>query len=357
MSAASPSGKVTIRDVAGAAQVSTTTVSKVLNGRPDVGPTVRQRVLDTIGRLGYRPSATARSLRVRRSQTIAIITDDLEGIFTSAMMRGVDDAASADDISVFLCNSYGDPERERAHLLRLLDKQVDGVIFMSGNRVRRRGAPVIPLDETPYVFLYEYSEDAAVASILPDDEQGAGLAVRHLLDLKRQRIGFINGPISWEATHDRLRGYERALRDAGVEPDRVLNAFADSWDPEEGYRITAALMRLSDPPDALFCASDDLATGVLAALHEGGFAIGQDVAVVGFDDRSLAVHQRPPLSTVALPLAAMGHLAGQTLLAAIRDEPHATGIQRVPCELRVRASSQPAPSRTPRQSRAARARR
>jgi LacI family transcriptional regulator len=356
MSAASPSGKVTIRDVAGAAQVSTTTVSKVLNGRPDVGPAVRQRVLDTIGRLGYRPSATARSLRVRRSQTIAIITDDLEGIFTSAMMRGVDDAASADDISVLLCNSYGDPERERAHLLRLLDKQVDGVIFMSGNRVRRRGAPVIPLNETPYVFLYEYSDDPAVASILPDDEQGAGLAIQHLLDLGRQRIGFINGPISWEATHERLRGYQRALREARVEPDPVLNAFTESWDPEEGYRIATALVRLPDPPDAIFCASDDLATGALAALHELGVSVGPEIAVVGFDDRSLAVHQRPPLSTVALPLAAMGRLAGRTLLAAIRDEPHATGIQRVPCELRIRASSEPARAPAPRQPKTTRPR-
>jgi len=332
-------GRVTIRDVAGAAQVSTATVSKVLNHRPDVGPVVRQRVLDTIDRLGYRPSATARSLRVRRSDTIAIITDDLEGIFTSAMMRGVDDAASAFDVSVFLCNSYGDPERERGHLLRLLDKQVDGVIFMSGNRVRRRSAPAVALGDVPHIFLYEYSDDEATPCVLPDDEQGARLAVDHLLAAGARRIGFINGPIGWDASHDRLRGYQQTLRQQTVPVDPALTVFADSWNPEEGYRIATDLMALPSPPDALFCASDDLATGALAALHDLGRAIPEDVSVVGFDDRPLAVHQHPPLTSVALPLTTMGRIAGEMLLAAGRDEPVVPGVHRVPCTLQIRQST------------------
>src|SRR5690349_20683131 len=140
----SSAARITMRDVASVAWVSTATVSKVLNERPDVGDEVRKRVLDTIARLGYRPNAVARGLRSRHTDTIAILTDDLEGIFTTALMRGVEDAASDYNTSVLLANSYGDPEKERTHLRRLLDRQVDGLIIMSGNRVRPRSGPALP---------------------------------------------------------------------------------------------------------------------------------------------------------------------------------------------------------------------
>nr|BFE57717.1 LacI family DNA-binding transcriptional regulator [Dactylosporangium thailandense] len=337
--ARSSPGRVTMRDVASVAGVSTATVSKVLNDRPDVGPEVRQRVLDTIGRLGYRVNAVARGLRARTTDTIAILTDDLEGIFTTTLMRGVEEAASEYDVSVLLANSYGDPEKERKHLRRLLDRQVDGLIIMSGNRVRPRSGPALPMPDTPYVFLYEYGMAEPVPSILPDDRGGAALAARHLLDLGRRRIGFINGPASWEATADRLDGFTATLREAGAEPDPLLIRHAASWSPEDGYALTAALLDLAEPPDAVFCASDDLATGALAAIHDRGLPIPGAVAVVGFDDRSLAVHQRPPLTTVALPLLEMGRVAGQRLLSAVNGEPQSHELIRVPCELRVRAST------------------
>ncbi|WP_344611138.1 LacI family DNA-binding transcriptional regulator [Dactylosporangium salmoneum] len=323
------------------AGVSTATVSKVLNDRPDVGPEVRQRVLDTIGRLGYRVNTVARGLRSRTTDTIAILTDDLEGIFTTALMRGVEEAASAYDVSVLLANSYGDPEKERKHLRRLLDRQVDGLIIMSGNRVRPRSGPALPLPDTPYVFLYEYGMSEPVPSILPDDCGGAALAAEHLLDIGRRRIGFINGPASWEATADRLDGLSATLRAAGQPLDPTLVHHATTWSPEDGYRLTDAMLTRPDPPDAIFCASDDLATGALAAIHDRDLTIPGDVAVVGFDDRSLAVHQRPPLTTVALPLLEMGRVAGQRLLSAVNGADQHHELIKVPCELKVRASTAP----------------
>ncbi|GAA2358170.1 LacI family transcriptional regulator [Catellatospora methionotrophica] len=338
-SANSTAQRVTIRDVASVAGVSTATVSKVLNDRPDVGPEVRQRVLDTIARLGYRPNAVARGLRARHTDTIAILTDDLEGIFTNALMRGVEDAASAYDVSVLLANSYGDPDRERKHLRRLLDRQMDGLIIMSGNRVRPRSGPALPLPATPYVFLYEYAATEPVPSILPDDRGGAVLAAQHLLDIGRRRIGFINGPASWEATADRLDGLTATLAAAGAPLRPALIRHAASWSPQDGYALATELLDAPEPPDAIFGASDDLATGALAAIHERGLRIPEDVAVVGFDDRSLAVHQRPPLTTVALPLLEMGRVAGQRLLEAVNGGQQRHELIRVPCELRVRAST------------------
>ncbi|UWZ57061.1 LacI family DNA-binding transcriptional regulator [Dactylosporangium aurantiacum] len=330
---------MTMRDVATVAGVSTATVSKVLNDRPDVGAEVRQRVLETITRLGYRPNAVARGLRSRHTDTIAILTDDLEGIFTNALMRGVEDAASEYDVSVLLANSYGDPEKERKHLRRLIDRQVDGLIIMSGNRVRPRPGPALPLPGTPYVFLYEYGTSEPVPSVLPDDRGGAVLAARHLTGLGRRRIGFINGPASWDATRDRLEGLTVTVHEAGLTLDPALVRHAPSWSPEDGYALAESMLATHRPPDAIFCASDDLATGALAAIHERGLRIPGDVAVVGFDDRSLAVHQRPPLTTVALPLHEMGRTAGSLLLAAINGAPQRHELIRVPCELKVRAST------------------
>lgn len=335
----SAAARITMRDVASVAKVSTATVSKVLNERPDVGAEVRQRVLDTITRLGYRPNTVARGLRSRHTGTIAILTDDLEGIFTNALMRGVEDAASTYDVSVLLANSYGDPERERKHLRRLLDRQVDGLIIMSGNRVRPRSGPALPLPDTPYVFLYEYGVGQAVPSILPDDHGGAVLAAEHLIAIGRRRIGFINGPASWEVTTDRLNGLTEAMRSAGLPLEPAFVRHAQSWAPEDGFALTEAMLAAPAPPDAIFCASDDLATGALAAIHERGLRIPEDIAVVGFDDRSLAVHQRPPLTTVALPLLEMGRVAGERLLAAIDGDEQQHELIRIDCQLKVRAST------------------
>lgn len=332
--------RATLRDVAEHADVSISTVSKVLNERHDVGPAVRQRVLDTIRQLEYRPNSVARGLRMQRSNTIALVSDDLEGIFTSALMRGVEDAAAEAEVAVLLCNTYGDPAKEEMHLRRLLDKQVDGLIFMSGNRVGPRSAPAAPIPSSvPYLYLYEYGVDDSVTSVLPDDYGGARLAIAHLAEQGARRILFLNGPEEWEATQDRLHGFRDGLASAALVADPRYELGTGSWAPDDGYDRISAFLEGGLEFDAVFCASDDLATGALAALHDRKIDVPRDVLVVGFDDRSLALHQRPPLSSVALPLAEMGETAGSLLLAAIEGNPPPGGIVRVPCELRARESS------------------
>lgn len=335
-----PARRVTLKDVAIASGVTTSTVSKVVNQRTDVGPEVRQRVLETITRLGFHPNSVARGLRTQRSDTLAIVTDDLEGIFTNAMMRGVEDAASRAGFGVFLCNSYGNQDRERLQLQRLLDKQVDALIFMSGNRVGGRPEPALPLHGTPFVYLYEYG-DAEVPTVLPDDTGGAALAADHLVHSGATEIAFINGPPEWEATGDRLRGFadQLAAHHLPLQPDHLRSA--RSWSAEEGYRLTTELLDRTPQIDAIFCASDDLATGALASAHDRGRAIPSDLQIVGFDDRSLAEHQRPPLTTIALPLHSMGELAGEQAIAALTAQttPHTF---RVPCQLIARGTTRAA---------------
>lgn len=331
------SSTVTIRDVAQLAQVSPATVSKVLNNAPHVREGTRQRVYDAVKKLNFRPNVIARSLKLSQTATLGLITDDLEGVFTMSMMRGVEEVASAQGFSVFLCNSYGDSAREKAHLETLVAKQVDGVILLSGYRVRERGAPALALGHVPIVYLYQYTKDIPAPCIVPDDEGGGALGTRHLLDAGRKRIGFINGPAHYEATHLRLRGYRRELELHGIAFDPAL-VRSGKWHASSGYQMTHELMALSKPPDAIFCASDSLAAGALDALHELGVDVPGDVAVVGFDNRYFSAHQRPPLTTVALPLYEMGVRAGEILLTAIREGKQEAGLHRTPCYLVKRQS-------------------
>lgn len=334
---AKKTGAITIRDVSQLAGVSPATVSKVLNNSPEIAIQTRERVLAAVQKLDFRPNSIARSLRVRRTLTLGLITDDVEGLFTTSMMRGVAEAASARGFSVFLCNSYGQAAQEQKHLEVLLDKQVDGVILLSGYRVRERGAPALPIN-IPVLYLYQYTHDIAAPCVIPDDKGGAFLGTEHLLGLGYRRIGFINGPPRYEATYHRLDGYREALAKAGIAFDPAL-VRAGTWHEESGYQLALELLALPERPDAFFCTSDSIAVGARDALRDHGLRIPEDIALLGFDDRPFAVHMRPPLTTVALPLYEMGKLAGDLLVTAILDNPVEPKVHRVPCQLIVRRST------------------
>jgi LacI family transcriptional regulator len=328
---------VTIQDVAQLAGVSPATVSKVLNDAPHVSAKAKERVRAAATKLNFRPNAIARSLKAKRTTTFGLVTDDLEGVFTMPLMRGVEETAQTKGFSVFLCNSYSEAEREKSHLEVLLDKQVDGIILLSGYKVRERGAPAIPLGGLPLVYLYQYTRDVKVPCVIPDDRQGGKIGTEHLIKLGRRRIGFINGPASYEATHLRLEGYQEALQEAGIRFDPTLIKVG-KWHENSGYQLTHELMQLPNRPDAIFCTSDSLAVGTLDALHQLGLEVPRDVALVGFDNRHFAAYQRPPLTTVALPLYEMGKLAGELLMAAIETGTIEASIHKVPCYLIERAS-------------------
>jgi len=329
----------TIRDVAQLAGVSTATVSKILNDAPHVSAEAREKVASAIEKLQFRPNSIARSLKKSRTLTLGLITDDIEGVFTMSLMRGVEQAAHVRGFNVLLCNSFGEPAREKAHLDTLLAKQVDGIILLSGYRVRERGGPALSIQNIPIVYLYQYTHDIPALSFIPDDEGGGYLATSHLIKSRRARIALINGPIKYEATHQRFQGYRQALTDYGLAYDPTL-VRVGSWHETSGYALAHELMALVEPPDAFFCASDSIAIGAMDALHELQIEIPQQVAVIGFDNRPNAAYQRPPLTTVALPLVEMGVMAGEALMAAILNDKHVEAplIQRVPCYLVSRES-------------------
>lgn len=330
--------KITIQEVARLAGVSPSSVSKVFNDRPGVSKETIQRVRQTAEMLGFRPNVVARSLRVKRTLTLGLLTDDIEGVFTTSLVRGVEEAITPHGFNAFLCNSYGDPEKERAHIQALLDKQVDGLILLSGYRVRARPAPAAEVGHLPLVYLYQYTQDLPIHCVIPDDFGGGVMGTRHLVELGHRRIALINGPADYEAAQLRLEGYRQALQEAGLAFDPALVACGD-WNQRVGYQLAHQVMKRRRPPTAIFSTSDILSIGVADALHELGLRIPEDVALVSFDNRFFAENQRPPLTDVALPLYEMGYKAGELLLESIREKKRKRGaIHKIPCYLVVRAS-------------------
>ena len=331
------SARVTIKDVAQLAGVSHGTVSKALNDSREVSEGTRVRVAAIAERLGYRPNSIARSLKNRRTHTIGLVTNDADGIFSTAMARGVAEVASERGFGVFVCNSFGQIAKERQHLELLLDKQVDGIVLV-GYKVAERGAPAAPTGRTPVIYLYEYTTEAESQSVLPDDRAGAELATTHLLKLGRRRVGYLNGPPSFEATESRLKGHQDALAAAGIPFDRSLVRTSPDWNQDSSFRLAQELMRAPTPPDGIVCANDELAAGAILGLREVGISVPGDVSVIGFDDRPFAAHLPIPLTTVALPLHEMGVLAAAKLFEALDGGSLGHEMHRVPCRLVVRAS-------------------
>lgn len=333
--------RVRIVDVAAAAGVSQSTASKALNGSPEVGAATRAHVEATARRLGYRPNLSARTLKGWHSQAIGVVTDDEEGFFSTTMMRGIEDVASKRGSSVFLCNTLGDVGLERHHLLALLDKQVDGIIMLAAE-VKGRGGPAVGLQGVPSVYLYCYETPLRTSSVIPDDKGGARRAVEYLLANGHRRIVFLNGPIRYEASRDRLEGYREALEAAGIrfDPSLVRGSTTD-WFPRVGYEMLREIIAEGAQFDAVFAASDHLASGALSALQSSQIRVPEDVSLIGFDDRPVAAELPVPLTTMALPQEEMGRLAAELLFAALNGEAESPELHVVPPVLVERQSVTP----------------
>ncbi|WP_152048648.1 LacI family DNA-binding transcriptional regulator [Aureimonas psammosilenae] len=322
----------TIRDVASAAGVSVSTASNALNDIGRTSPETRERVRRIAKEIGFRPNALARSLVSRRSHTVGILTNDTYGRLTLPMTAGVSEALLDEGVSVFLCPTNNDPRLARLHLEALLDKQVDGLIF-TATRIDLPPPPA--LADLPIPVVHAFSEGPADrVSFVPDDEQGARLAVDHLMALGRKRVVHVTGPMDYLAVRRRASVYRGLI---GANADVLSGEWTEEWGREAVEKLFAGP---GAKPDAVFCGSDEIARGVIDALRDRGVRVPSDVAVMGFDNWEVVSRQtRPPLSTIDMELKALGRRVGEAILALCRSEPVPFGITRMPCSLVLRHSS------------------
>lgn len=338
--------KVTIREVARAAGVAVSTASVAFNRPESVRPATRARVLEAARALGYQPDAVARRLASRRSRTVAAVVPGLANPFYATIVEEIQVAAHTAGLDLILYDSRGRPDLEAVHIDSLVRNRVEGVVFAGEHtgpggphdrRIRELAAGGMAV-----VLVERALSDSTVPCIYADKEEGARKAVSHLLGLGHRRIAMVAGRLDIGGSHYRLKGYRAALEAAGVDfsPELVADGF---FTPLGGYLATRDLLNRCPGFTAVFVANDLMAIGVLKALAEAGRQVPRDTSVVGFDNIPESRFLTPALSTVELPMAAIGRLAGKVLLQLLAGQEVRPATMVMPVELVLRDSTAPAP--------------
>ncbi|MCC7206293.1 MAG: LacI family DNA-binding transcriptional regulator, partial [Anaerolineae bacterium] len=324
----------TLSDIARAAGVSVSTVSRVLsNPEYPVHDDTRRRILDIARQMHYKPNLLARSLRNERSFSVGVIVDNIVSIFAPPIIRGIQDTLKPEGYTCVIINADWDGNQEVDAIRDLVSRSADGIIF-----VDTWLHPANVLDDAPAVpCVFVNRLFSSGKSIGPDDRHGASLAVEHLIGLEHVRIGFINGPTGWDASQKRLLGYQDALRKHSLPLDETL-VFEGDWDVMSAYRAAQRLLSLPDRPTALFAANDVMALGAIYAVQDAGLRVPDDMAVVGFDDQDFSAFCQPTLTTVTMPVYEMGARAARMVLSAISGGANQVETELVRGRLVIRES-------------------
>ena len=333
---------LTIRDVAREAGVSTATISRVLNRRPEVAPETRERVLRVIRQSGFATNRTAQALSGGRTGLVGVTLPLIQASYFSMLVGGVADALYAHDMRAVLCPTRHEHDLEVGLLERLMHGTTEGAVLILPSESSEE---LLGLSERgyPYVVLDPKSPLAPeIPCVSAGNAGGAAGATVHLLGLGHRRIGAITGPAGWCATEERLDGYRSALLRAGVPLDPSLEVEAD-FEVPGGLEAAERLLELEQPPTAVLAFNDNLATGAMLAARARGLEVPRDLSVVGFDDADYSALLTPALTTVRQPLAQMAWMAVELLRRVLEDD--AVESLRVELETRlvVRDSTAPPP--------------
>ncbi|AOZ89683.1 catabolite control protein A [Bacillus xiamenensis] len=329
---------VTIYDVAREANVSMATVSRVVNGNPNVKPTTRKKVLEAIDRLGYRPNAVARGLASKKTTTVGVIIPDISSIFYSELARGIEDIATMYKYNIILSNSDQNTDKELHLLNTMLGKQVDGIVFMGGN-ITDVHVEEFKRSPVPIVLAASVEEQAQTPSVNINYEQAVYDSVQLLVEKGHKRIAFVSGPLSEPINSVRkLAGYKRALEEAGIAFDEALVAEGD-YSYDSGIDALDNLLDQSDKPTAVIAATDEMALGVIHGAQDRGVSIPEDLEVIGFDNTRLSLMVRPQLTTVVQPTYDIGAVAMRLLTKLMNKEQVEDQIVELPHRIEERQST------------------
>jgi LacI family transcriptional regulator len=336
--------RITIYDVARVAGASITTVSHVLNNTRNVRQETKRRVLEAVQALNYRPNSLARALVRHETGLIAMVIPSTGNPFFGELGAAIEARSFAAGYNVITCNAERSVAKADKYLEMLVDKRIDGIIYISSDRSTGQLQPLIRHQIPMVTFDRDFTH---FDSILLDNFQGGYLATHHLLELGHRHIACVTGSQMTSRASDRYRGYYQALTDvqAPFQPDWII---AGNWDYESGRRAAHRLASLDPRPTAAFAMNDAMAIGLLAGLSEVGLAVPADLSVVGYDDISIARYTTPPLTTISSCIAEAGSQLCQMLLNRIQGA-YDDDVQKITigCDLIVRGSTAPATGRLP----------
>lgn len=328
-----------IKQIAEMAGVSTTTVSHVLNETRFVSEDRRERVLEAMRRLNYRPNRLASGLRRRKSNTMGVVLPDITNPYFAEIARGVEDACFERGYSAIICNSDASLRTEANYLDMLAEKQMDGIVLVNvGDRGQKlspalaRGIPLVMMDREVSALRAD--------SIQVDNLAGGRMAAEHLFALGHRNVVCIGGAPEVYPSWDRVDGFTGFMREAG-HPVPKRQILAGDFHADSGYSLTLEAMRAKKRPTAVFAANDLMAYGAIRALAETGLRIPGDVSVIGFDDIKLSGLFNPPLTTIRQPRLKMGGVAVRLLLERAEKPDLEPRRVMLPLDLVVRQSSGP----------------
>ena len=329
---------VTIYDVAREANVSMATVSRVVNGNPNVKPATRKKVSEVIERLGYRPNAVARGLASKKTTTVGVIIPDISSIFYAELARGIEDIATMYKYNIILSNSDENEEKEFRLLNTMLGKQVDGILFM-GSNITDEHVKEFKRSQVPIVLAGALEETGQIPSVNIDYEAAAYDAVTAFAEKGLTKIAFIGGTVRNLINQKKLDGYKRGLKEHGLSFDENFVLEGD-YTYDSGTESFEKLNGLEEKPSAIIVGSDEMALGVVHAAQDRGYNVPDDFEVISFDNTRLTLMVRPQITTVVQPLYDMGAVA-MRLLTKLMNKESVEGQQEVilPHRLEKRAST------------------
>ena len=307
-----------IKDVALRAQVSTTTVSHVVNHTRFVSDKVRAEVEAAIRELGYVPSAVARSLKSNTTKTIGMLIPNCSNPYFAEIVRSVEDHCFGAGYTLILCNTDDDPHRQGAYLQVLSEKRIDGMIIISTGEDKDllrllQGLPI------PTVLLDREIEEVNCDLVETAHMQGGVMATEHLLGLGHRRIACLAGPADLNSSAQRIEGWRRALTDAGLGAELGDLLWHSDFSSQGGFTTMQSILALRPAPSAVFVCNDLMCIGALSAAHQAGVRVPQDLSLIGFDDIELAKFTSPTLTTIAQPKHRIGVAAVDMVLERIQD--------------------------------------
>ncbi|GAB4366467.1 MAG: LacI family DNA-binding transcriptional regulator [Calditrichia bacterium] len=314
--------KVTAREVADALGLSAMTVSRALNNRPNVDPETRKRVIETAERLGYFPNHIAKSLVLRKTNTIGVIVPEITHSFFPEVVRGIEEICYTKGYDLILCHSAEDGFRERNAIQTLISKQVDGLLISTAQTVTDYDTYIQVIHRgIPLVFYDRCVKDIGANCVSIDDEESAALITEHLIQHGYQRIGHISGPRQVLIGRARQQGFVQALQkhQLTVHPELIVEA---GFHEKDGYQAMQTLLQLpaEQRPQAVIAVNDPAAFGAMKAIYEFGLRIPEDMAIAGFSDDIRAELMRAPLTTIRQNAYEVGRRAVMKLIELIEEK-------------------------------------
>ncbi|KHF39655.1 catabolite control protein A [Halalkalibacter okhensis] len=328
----------TIYDVAREAGVSMATVSRVVNGNPNVKPATRKKVLEAIERLGYRPNAVARGLASKRTTTVGVIIPDISSIFFAELARGIEDIATMYKYNIILCNSDQNQDKEIHLINTLLEKQVDGIVFMGGH-ITEEHVEQFKRSPVPVVLAATLDANSEIASVNIDYRQAVYDAISNLIEKGHSRIGMLSGTLDDPVNgYQKFLGYREAIEGAGLSFDEELVVIGD-YTYDSGIDAMESFLKLENKPSVIFASTDEMALGVIHGAQDHGLSIPDDIEVLGFDNTRLATMVRPTLSTVVQPMYDIGAVSMRLLTKLMNKEEVTEHVVVLPHRIEFRQST------------------